>query len=55
MNIKVLGSNSKGNSYLIQGVKSKILIECGLKYDELVEGCDYLLHEIDACIISHEH
>lgn len=53
-----LASGSKGNSYLIETNKSKILVDIGLTYKELCEKLDKLNvnpKNIDAVFISHEH
>lgn len=58
MKIVNLGSGSKGNSTLICGEKTKILIDCGLNITD-VENRLNLLEikptEIDAILITHEH
>lgn len=55
MEIKVLASGSSGNCYIISDHETKILIECGVSIDRIKKGCDFRLHEIAACLISHEH
>ena len=50
--IKALASGSTGNCYLIN---SELMIECGIKIDQIRKGCGFRLSEIKACLISHEH
>ena len=55
MNIKVLASGSSGNCYRIDDGKSTLLLDAGIKYREIQAGCDYRVHEIAGCLISHLH
>ena len=58
MKILNLGSGSKGNSTLVCGEKTKILIDCGLQIYDLekrlkIAGVEP--NEIDAILLTHEH
>ena len=56
MNIKSLGSSSKGNAYIINDGVTTILIDCGLPIKELKRKSEFKIPSIlDGCIISHEH
>jgi metal-dependent hydrolase (beta-lactamase superfamily II) len=55
MDIDVIGSGSSGNAYIISDGYTKVLLECGIKFNKLQRGCGYKLHEIQACLISHGH
>jgi phosphoribosyl 1,2-cyclic phosphodiesterase len=55
MEIKILASSSAGNAYLISDSSTKILIECGITAKQIQKGCDFSVHEIDGCLISHGH
>lgn len=56
MDIKVLGSSSKGNAYLISDGKTTILLECGLPFGELRKKSYFAIpSHIDACLCSHSH
>jgi phosphoribosyl 1,2-cyclic phosphodiesterase len=55
MDIKVLASGSSGNCYYVSDGNSSVLIECGIKIDQIRKGCGFRLSEIKACLISHEH
>lgn len=52
---KSLASSSAGNAYLLEGYKTKILIECGLTFRKLLDKLDGKFSDIDACIVTHEH
>ena len=55
INIKVLASSSKGNCYMIDDSKTKILIEAGIPIKKIKEGLKFKLYEIEACLITHCH
>jgi phosphoribosyl 1,2-cyclic phosphodiesterase len=55
MKIKVLGSSSAGNCYIIGNDTDAILLECGLPFKEIQRGADFKLNRIKACVMSHNH
>lgn len=55
MKLKVLGSSSKGNAYILESPTGTLLIECGLPYKEILAGLDFNIGEVMACILSHSH
>ncbi len=50
-----IASGSNGNCYLATDGVTKIMIECGIPIDRIKKGCDFKIHEIAACFISHGH
>ena len=55
MELKILGSSSKGNCYLLDNGKEALMIECGVAFKEVQKAVDFDIQRIKACIISHEH
>ncbi len=55
MKLKVFGSGSSGNCYLLQGEKETLIIECGLPYKTILKGLNFDLSNVVGCLISHEH
>jgi phosphoribosyl 1,2-cyclic phosphodiesterase len=55
MLLKVLGSGSSGNCYLLQGEKETLILECGLPYKTILKGLDFNLSNVIGCLITHEH
>lgn len=55
MQLKVLGSSSKGNCYILENESEALLIECGVNFKVIKSGLDFNLSKVRACIISHEH
>jgi phosphoribosyl 1,2-cyclic phosphodiesterase len=55
MKLKILGSSSKGNCYVLSSPTGSLLIEAGLPWKEIQKGIDFDLRDIVGCLISHEH
>lgn len=55
MNLRVLGSSSSGNCYIIENEKEALLLEAGLPYSKISEAIDFNYEKISVCLVSHEH
>lgn len=55
MKLKVLGSSSKGNSYILESPTQTLLIECGISYKDILKGLNFNLGEVVGCILTHAH
>ncbi|HBG1425919.1 TPA: MBL fold metallo-hydrolase [Clostridioides difficile] len=55
MKIKVLGSSSRGNCYLLQLENEILILECGVSYKEILKGLDFNLESVIGCLVTHEH
>lgn len=55
MELKVLGSSSKGNCYLIGNEEERLIIECGFSYKKILGFLNYNLKNVVGCLITHEH
>lgn len=55
MDIKVLASGSKGNSYLISDGNTPLLIEAGIPYKRIQQDLNFKTSEIAGCLVSHSH
>ena len=54
-NLKILGSSSKGNSYILKADNETLLLECGVSFKQIQKGLDFNLLGIVGCLVSHEH
>lgn len=52
---KSFASSSAGNSYIIEGFKTKILIEAGISVNKIAKAINHDFSGIDACLVSHSH
>lgn len=55
MILKVLGSSSAGNCYLLENEKETLIIEAGLRFDAIKRVLRFNLRKVAGCLISHEH
>lgn len=55
MQLKVLGSSSTRNGYVLTNGSETLLIECGVKLPEVKKSLDYDMSSIVGCIVSHSH
>jgi phosphoribosyl 1,2-cyclic phosphodiesterase len=53
--LKVLGSSSKGNGYVLECDNEKLIIELGVKWNEIAKGVDYKIQNVKACLVTHKH
>lgn len=53
--LKVLGSGSSGNGYIIDGNKEALIMELGCKFDEYLKALDYDMSKVVGCVVSHRH
>ncbi|MBE6905334.1 MAG: MBL fold metallo-hydrolase [Ruminococcaceae bacterium] len=55
MKIDVIASGSTGNCYLISDGKTKLMLECGIRFKKLQQAVGFTLSSISGCLITHEH
>lgn len=56
MQLKVIGSSSKGNAYVLDGQHESLVIEAGIKLKEVKRAIGFdNLPKVVGCIISHCH
>lgn len=55
MMLRVLGSSSAGNCYLLENDEEALIIEAGLRWDAIQKGLRFNLTKVSGCLISHEH
>ena len=55
MELKILGSSSKGNCYILDNGKEALVIECGISFNEVQKAVNFDISRIKGAIVSHEH
>ncbi|MGP4073808.1 MBL fold metallo-hydrolase [Piscibacillus sp. B03] len=55
IDIKVIGSSSKGNAYLITDGHSPLLLECGVKFKDIQRTIEFKTSKLVGCLVTHEH
>lgn len=55
MEFRVLASSSAGNAYVADGGHSRLLLECGLRFEDIRRGLGHQVSGLAGCLLSHEH
>ncbi len=55
MELRVIGTGSSGNAYLLQQGNDSLLLEAGLRWQEILSSLPHGLRGIQACLVTHEH
>ena len=55
MKIKILGSSSSGNCYIIESSGKKIILELGINFKKLQQSLDFNFDNVVCVCISHSH
>lgn len=55
MEIKVVGTGSSGNCYILGDQKESLIIEAGMKFIDVKKALDYDISKVVGCVVSHSH
>lgn len=55
MDIKILKTGSSGNCSILWDKETKLIIDCGLKFNDIRKGLFTSLGDIDGTLITHHH
>jgi len=55
MKLRVLGSSSAGNCYILENDEEVLLIEAGLPMKYINEALDFDYSKVSGCLVSHRH
>ena len=55
MKLKVLGSSSEGNGYILESDSEALCIEAGVKLSEFKKALDFNIKKVKGVIVSHTH
>jgi len=55
MKVKVLGSSSSGNCYILSTPTGSLLLDCGLPWRQIQQGLNFDIGKVVGALISHEH
>lgn len=55
MKVKVIGTGSKGNCYILEQDDRCLVLDAGMPIDKVLKAIDYDPDKIDACLITHFH
>lgn len=56
MDIKTIGTGSKGNCYILSSPgKKDLLLECGVKWENVQDAFSHDFRKLSCCLLTHEH
>jgi phosphoribosyl 1,2-cyclic phosphodiesterase len=55
IDVRVLGSGSSGNCYVLDDGHSQLIIEAGIKFNKIQQALAFDFSRVAGCLISHEH
>ena len=55
MTLKVIGSNSDGNSYILENDTEALLIEAGVRFPFIKQALNFNLSKVQGAVITHSH
>lgn len=55
MDLKIIGSSSKGNCYIFDNGEEALVVECGIPFNRVRRAMDFKTQHIVGAAISHEH
>lgn len=55
MELKILGSSSKGNGYVLEAKNEALIIEAGVKLLEAKKAIGFNISKVVGCIVTHQH
>lgn len=55
MKLKIIGTGSKGNAYVLYNEHEALLIEAGVKIKEIKLALDFDYSKVVGCVVTHRH
>jgi len=55
LELKIIGSGSKGNAYLLENGEEALLIECGVNFNEIKKALNFSFSKVSGAIVTHAH
>lgn len=55
MKLKIIGSSSKGNSYILETETGSLLLDAGVPFREIQKALNFDLSSVRYCLVTHEH
>ena len=55
MVLKVLGSSSKGNGYILDNGSEALILECGVSLKEAKKALCFNVRKVAGCCVTHQH
>jgi ribonuclease BN (tRNA processing enzyme) len=53
--LRVLGSSSEGNCYIIDCGYEQLIVELGVHFDDVLRELDFDISKVSGCLVTHKH
>ncbi len=53
MQLKVIGSNSSGNGYILKSDTDTLILELGCRWSDYLDALDYKIDDVVGAVCSH--
>lgn len=53
--LKVTGSSSKGNSYIVETENESIILDLGCKWNDVLKSLNYKIDKVVGVLVTHSH
>lgn len=55
MKVKVVGSSSSGNCYILESPTGKLILDCGMPWKDTLKALNFDLSNVVGCLVTHCH
>jgi len=55
MELRVIGSSSRGNGYILDNGDEALIIEAGVKFTDIKKALGFNIRKVAGCLVTHEH
>lgn len=55
MRVQVLGSSSKGNSYILESCGNKLIVDAGVSFKEVQKALNFNFNDVVGALVTHSH
>ena len=55
MMLKVLGSSSQGNCYILENESEALILEAGIKFQDVKKALNWNIAKVKGCLVTHRH
>ena len=55
MELRVLGSSSSGNCYILDNGNEALIIEAGIRFIDVKKALNFNIRKVVGCLITHQH
>lgn len=53
--LKVLGSSSKGNCYILENESEALILEAGIRFQDVKKALNWKIGKVKGCLVTHRH